>query len=149
VDEYLEATDLPKAFALFADPIQGGPGKVLEPHFIKTESHRFGKCTAQLLRELNFDITAEGEDLVQIRGIYEVDPRDTILFFEKEVGELLSAHGLLCYCIDEVRGQTFESVTFATSESKPLLDPARAFQCLTRHRRSLLILNPDATYSAP
>jgi len=149
VDEYLEAAEPIKAFALFADPIQGGQGKVLAPHFIKTESHRFGKCTAQLLRELNFDITAEGEDLVQIRGIYEVDPRDTVIFFEKEVGELLRAHGLLCYCIDEVRGQTFESVTFATSESKPLLDPARAFQCLTRHRKSLLILNPDATYSAP
>jgi hypothetical protein len=148
VDEYLEAVEPLKAFALFAYPIQGGPCKILAPHFVKTESHRFGQCTAQLLRELNFDITAEGEDVVQIKGIYEVDPRDTIIFFEREVGDLLSAHGLLCYCIDEVRGQTFESVTFATSESKPILDPARAFQCLTRHRKSLLILNPDATYSA-
>ncbi|ACE78182.2 triple gene block 1 [Hydrangea chlorotic mottle virus] len=148
VDEYIEAAEPIAAFAYFADPIQGGAGEILEPHFIKTESHRFGRCTAQLLRELNFEVTAEKEDVVQIKGLYEVDPKDTIIFFEKEVGNLLRAHGLVCYCINEIRGQTFDSVTFATSECKPEIDPAKAFQCLTRHRRSLLILNPDASYSA-
>nr|ACL01041.1 putative triple gene block 1 protein [Kalanchoe latent virus] len=146
-DEYLEG-DLPAwAFAAFADPLQGGSGEVQRAHFTKEESHRFGKCTAQLLRELNFSITASGEDIVQIRGLYEVDPQDTIIFYEREVGELLRAHCVEAFCIRDIRGQTFDSVTFVTANSKPI-DRELSFQCLTRHRRSLLILSPDASYTA-
>nr|APX54978.1 triple gene block 1 protein [Kalanchoe latent virus] len=146
-DEYLEGDLPPWAFAAFADPLQGGSGKVLRAHFIKEESHRFGKCTAQLLRELKFSVTASGEDVVQIRGLYEVDPQDTIIYYEREVGELLRAHCVEAYSICEIRGQTFDSVTFVTANSKPI-DRELSFQCLTRHRRSLLILSPDASYTA-
>nr|QWT83585.1 triple gene block 1 protein [Passiflora latent virus]UZP17296.1 Triple gene block 1 Protein [Passiflora latent virus] len=147
IDEYVEKGLPEGVFAAFADPLQGGSGRVLRAHFIKTESHRFGKCTAQLLRELDFSVTAYGEDLVQISGIYDVDPRDTVIYFEPEVGNLLAAHSIEAFCIEEIRGQTFESVTFVTSQSTPI-DRAKAFQCLTRHRKSLLILCPDATYTA-
>lgn len=146
IDEYLSG-ELPQGvFAVFADPLQGGPGQVLRAHFIKRESHRFGRCTAQLLRELNFDVTAEGEDVVQVADIYTIDPRDVVIYYEKEVGELLRNHSVEAFCVSEVRGRTFESVTFVTASNSPI-DRANSFQCLTRHRSSLLILCPDASYT--
>lgn len=147
-DEYLAGDWPPWAFALFADPLQGGSGRVLRAHFVKTESHRFGQCTAQLLRSLNFEVHATGEDLVQICDIYTIDPRDTVIFFEKEVGQLLARHSVEALCISQARGKTFDSVTFVTTEQNPVKDRAAAFQCLTRHRKSLLILCPDATYTS-
>lgn len=147
-DEYLAGDWPPWAFALFADPLQGGGGSVLRAHFIKFESHRFGQCTAQLLRSLNFEVHATGEDLVQICDIYTIDPRDTVIYFEKEIGQLLARHSVEAFCISQVRGKTFDSVTFVTTEQGPLKDRAAAFQCLTRHKKSLLILCPDATYSS-
>lgn len=147
-DEYLAGDWPPWAFALFADPFQGGGGRCLRAHFIKTESHRFGQCTAQLLRSLNFEVVATGEDLVQICDIYTIDPRDTVIYFEKEIGQLLARHSVEALCISQARGKTFDSVTFVTTEQGPFKDRAAAFQCLTRHRKSLLILCPDATYSS-
>lgn len=146
-DEYIEGVAPSWAYAIFADPLQGGQGVVRRAHFVKRHSHRFGKCTAQLLKELQFDVTADQEDSVQISDIFKVDPRDTVIYYESEVGQLLQQHSVEAYCISEIRGQTFESVTFVTAENGPT-DRAKAFQCLTRHRRSLLILCPDATYTA-
>lgn len=145
-DEYIEGKVPEWAYAVFADPLQGGQGAAKRAHFIKRHSHRFGKCTAQLLRELQFDVTADSEDLVQISGIYDVDPKDTVVYYEASVGKLLKDHSVEAYCISEIRGQTFESVTFVTAENSPV-DRTKAFQCLTRHRKSLLILCPDATYT--
>nr|CAB57959.1 25kDa protein [Lily latent virus] len=145
-DEYLEGAVPTWAFAVFADPLQGGPGTVRRAHFIKRKSHRFGKCTAQLLTELGYAVEAEGNDVLQIQGLYDAEPQGTVLFYEPEVGELLRQHSVPAYCISEIRGQSFTSVTFVTGESYPV-DRALAFQCLTRHCSSLLILCPNATYT--
>nr|QBS17039.1 triple gene block protein 1 [Lily symptomless virus] len=145
-DEYIEGDAPPWAFAVFADPLQGGPGPVLRAHFIKRRTHRFGKCTAQLLNDLSYEVESDLADVVQIQGIYETDPQGTVVYYEACVGNLLRAHSVPAYCISEIRGQTFESVTFVTSENHPV-DRALAFQCLTRHRSSLLILSPNATYT--
>lgn len=147
-DEYLAGEHPAWAFAVFADPSQGGRAPVLRAQFIKRESHRFGEATATLLRELGFDVTAKGEDLVEIADIYSKDPEGVIIFHEREVGALLEAHGVEGFCIQSIRGQTFESVTYITSENCPLSDRTLSFQCLTRHRKKLLILCPDASYTA-
>nr|ACV31389.1 triple gene block protein 1 [Ligustrum necrotic ringspot virus] len=147
LDEYLGGPVPDGVFAVFADPLQGGPGRPLRAHFIKKVSHRFGRATAQLLRDLNFEVEATNDDVVQVSGLYETDPRDTIIYCETEIGNLLKAHSVEAYCVSEIRGKTFESVTFVTSENSPR-DRALAFQCLTRHRKSLLILCPDASYSS-
>nr|AVL25844.1 TGB1 [Potato virus S] len=146
VDEYTEGPIPEQAYALFADPLQS-ESEPLRAHFIKRESHRFGKCTAALLQDLGWQVTARGEDIVQIADIYTLDPKEQVIFYEKEVGDLLRAHGVPASCISEVRGATFEHVTFVTGENSPK-DRAAAFQCLTRHSKSLLILCPDATYTA-
>ncbi|ABW69735.1 triple gene block protein [Ligustrum necrotic ringspot virus] len=147
LDEYLGGPVPDGVFAIFADPLQGGPGRPLRAHFIKKTSHRFGKATAQLLRNLDFEVEATNDDVVQVSGLYETDPRDTIIYCEAEIGSLLRAHNVEAYCVSEIRGKTFESVTFVTAENSPK-DRALVFQCLTRHRKSLLILSPDASYTS-
>nr|WGU30764.1 triple gene block 1 [Carya illinoinensis carlavirus 1] len=147
LDEYTLAEDLEEGwFAIFGDPIQANNRVVLRAHFTCNLSRRFGKCTAQFLRELGFDVIAEGDDLVQIAGVYEEDPRDTVIYYECEIGRLLRNHSVEAYHISEIAGKTFESVTFVTASSSPT-KRASAYQCLTRHRKNLLILAPNATYT--
>nr|UGL76515.1 triple gene block protein 1 [Chrysanthemum virus R] len=148
LDEYTLAENLSEGwFAIFGDPIQATNRVVLRANFTCNVSRRFGKCTAQLLRELNFDVIAEGEDIVQISGIYAEDPRDKIIYYEQEIGCLLKSHSVEASHISEIIGQTFDSVTFVTASNHPT-DRASAYQCLTRHRKNLLILAPNASYSA-
>jgi hypothetical protein len=147
-DEYLAGEHPPWAFAVFADPSQGGSAPVLRAQFIKRESHRFGGKTAKFLRGLGYDIIAEGEDSVEIADIYSKDPEGVVIFHEREVGALLDAHGIESNCIQSIRGQTFETVTYVTSENCPLSDSTLSFQCLTRHRKKLVILCPDASYTS-
>uniref|UniRef100_A0AAU6WKX6 Triple gene block 1 n=1 Tax=Pitahaya virus E TaxID=3144105 RepID=A0AAU6WKX6_9VIRU len=149
VDEYLNGPWIPNAFAVFADPLQGGTIAPKPADFICRISRRFGHCTAHLLQELGFDVQACGEDAVQVCDIYQVDPRDTIIFYEEEVATLLSRHNVQAYCVNELRGKTFESVTFVTSNSHiPPDSRADVFQALTRHRTKLLILCPNATFAS-
>jgi hypothetical protein len=147
-DEYIAGRHPSWAFAVFADPSQGGSGSVLRAQFVKRESHRFGSNTSSLLRELRFDITASGEDSVEVADIYSKDPEGVVLYHERAVGDLLRAHGVESYCVQEIRGQTFETVTFITAENSPVSDRTLSFQCLSRHRKRLLILCPNATYTA-
>nr|QYF50181.1 MAG: triple gene block protein 1 [Guangdong betaflexivirus] len=150
LDEYnLRAANTETFFAVFGDPIQANLDYSLRANFICRVSQRFGKCTAQLLDDLGFEVEAFGEDAVQIGGIYEVDPRDTIIYYEESVGCLLRRHSLEAFHISEIVGQTFESTTFVTSHSRlPRTDRATVFQCLTRHRRNLLIMCPNGSYTA-
>lgn len=148
LDEYTLAESLEEGwFAVFGDPIQANNRVVLRAHFTCNLSRRFGQCTAQLLRDLGFDVEAEGEDVVQISGIYVEDPRDKIIYYEQEVGCLLKKHSVEASHISEVTGQTFDSVTFVTASEHPE-DRASAYQCLTRHRKNLLILAPNASYTS-
>lgn len=147
-DEYLAGEHPPWAFAIFADPSQGGSAPILRAQFIKRESHRFGACTSDLLQSLGYEITAEGIDSVEIADIYSKDPEGVVIFHERDIGQLLLNHGVECYCIQEIRGQTFDTVTYVTAENSPIGDKTLSFQCLTRHRKKLLILCPDATYTA-
>nr|WBW48282.1 triple gene block 1 [Chrysanthemum virus R] len=148
LDEYTLAESLSEGwFAVFGDPIQATNRVVLRAHFTCNLSRRFGSCTAQFLRELGFDVVAEGEDKIQISGIYAEDPRDKIIFYEPEVGCLLRSHSIEASHIKEVVGQTFDSVTFVTASEHPV-DRSSAYQCLTRHRKCLLILAPNASYAS-
>nr|QQG34554.1 TGB1 [Tagetes carlavirus 1] len=151
LDEYnLREVDKKEFIAVFGDPIQACVEHSLRAQFICRISRRFGTCTSQFLRTLGFEVEATGEDSVQLGGLYEVDPLDTIIYYEEDVGCLLRRHLLEAFDITEVVGQTFDSVTFVTSHSVlPRADRAKVFQCLTRHRRSLLIMCPNGTYSAP
>nr|QBL75477.1 TGB1 [Potato virus M] len=148
IDEYTLLSEVPHAFALFGDPIQSNSGAVQRADFVCSTSKRFGSATCSLLRELGWDIYSSGADLVQISDIYVKDPVGVVIYFEEEVGCLLRAHGVEALNLKEIVGRTFEVVTFVTSENSPTIDRPAAYQCMTRHRRALHILCPDATYTA-
>nr|QQX32700.1 TGB1 [Helenium virus S]QQX32706.1 TGB1 [Helenium virus S] len=150
LDEYnLEQADLSKFFVVFGDPIQANTIYTLRADFICRTSRRFGKCTAQFLRDLGYEVQAEGEDTVQQGGLYDVDPFDTIVYCEEEVGCLLRRHNLEARSAAEVIGKTFESVTFVTSrDSIPVNERAIYYQCLTRHKKRLLVMSPNGTLTA-
>ncbi|CAF04327.1 triple gene block 1 [Daphne virus S] len=148
LDEYNVLESIPDGvYACFGDPLQVAVQRNQEAHFVCNFSRRFGSATAQFLRGLGFEIAAEGQDTVEIRDIYAVDPKGQIVFFERSIGCLLKAHSVEAKHISEIRGQTFDHVTFVTESNDPRSDLPSAFQCLTRHRVSLLVLTPNATYS--
>nr|ATG34135.1 triple gene block protein 1 [Potato virus M] len=148
LDEYTLLTEVPQAFALFGDPIQSCTGSVRSADFVCSFSRRFGSATGSLLRELGWDIRSEGPDLVQVSDVFVKEPEGVVVYFEEEVGCLLKAHSVEAFSLSEIVGQTFEVVTFVTSENSPVINRAAAYQCMTRHRVALHILCPNATYSA-
>ncbi|AKZ66615.1 triple gene block protein 1 [Atractylodes mottle virus] len=150
LDEYTLGPFEPNLFfAVFGDPIQHKPSLSLRADFICCESRRFGRCTAQLLRTLGFEIQAEGDDVVNLGKVYGSDLTSVILYYEPEVGCILRAHNLRAFNPEEVVGQTFECVTFITGKTVlPIEERELAYQCLTRHSKELHVLTPDATYSA-
>nr|QJZ28434.1 hypothetical protein 2 [Chrysanthemum indicum carlavirus] len=150
LDEYTRFSgDTSNFFALFGDPVQNPPRTLHRAHFKSTISKRFGKCTAQFLRGLGFEVESTKEDLVSIRGLYDFDPVGTVLYYEKEVGCLLRAHSIEAFEPEVVVGKTFETVTFVTAENH-IPEEARhlVFQCLTRHRSALHLMTPDASYTS-
>lgn len=147
LDEYTLLETVPGVFAVFGDPLQGLGKACLPANFTSIYSHRFGSATSQFLKGLDFEVLAEGNDCVQILDIFTAEPEEVLLYFEAEIGELLCRHNLSAKHIDEVQGATFDSVTFVTTENTPSADRVRAFECLTRHRRCLRILCPNATYT--
>lgn len=149
LDEYTLLTELPSGlFAVFGDPIQSNTNVVRSADFTCNRSRRFGRCTALFLRGLGFDVVAEGVDEVVVANIYSVDPIEQVVYFEQEVGCLLRAHLVNCKHYSEILGQTFEKVTFVTGESNLRANRVAAYQCMTRHCKKLLILTPDATFTA-
>nr|QPG93404.1 triple gene block 1 [Ligustrum virus A] len=149
VDEYTLGDQALNVFALFGDPLQSNQQVTLRADFICNFSNRFGSSTAKFLRSLGYNIEAEGTDTIEVCDIFSKDPEGQVVYFEREVGELLCAHGVDAKTAIEIQGQTFKCVTFVTAENQPLVDPIASFQCLTRHRQKLLILCPDASYSTP
>lgn len=148
IDEYTLSETNFEAFAIFGDPLQSNRQVPAQAHFICSFSHRFGASTANLLQSLGYRIDAEGEDSVLIEDIFSKDPEGQVVYFEKEIGKLLCDHRVEAKSVTEIVGQTYESVTFVTAENQPLQDPVATFQCLTRHRKKLLILCPNASYTA-
>nr|QYF50203.1 MAG: triple gene block protein 1 [Henan betaflexivirus 11] len=149
LDEYTLLEELPSGlFAVFGDPIQSNTQVVRSAHFTSNLSHRFGRCTAIFLRELGFDVEAEAEDKVVVADIYKAEPFEQVVYFEEEVGCLLRAHAVEAKHYRQIVGQTFEKVTFVTSQSNLRGNRVAAYQCMTRHRKELLILNPDASFTA-
>ncbi|CAJ43606.1 Triple Gene Block protein 1 [Narcissus common latent virus] len=149
LDEYTLIEDVPGAFALFGDPIQVNTTSVKPADFICYTSRRFGSATSTLLKALGWPVEASGNDLVQIHHIYSFEPTGVVIYFEEEIGCLLREHCVAALGLEEIRGKTFDTVTFVTSENSPLISREAAYQCLTRHRLALHILCPNATYTAP
>lgn len=147
LDEYTLGESIPQGvFAVFGDPCQSPTGFCLPADFLGKVSKRFGVNTAALLRSFNFEVEATGEDEVIIEDIFSGELVGTVIYHEEEIGCLLARHSVEASSISDIQGKTFDIVTFVTACNAPE-DRVRDFQCLTRHRKILKILCPDATYS--
>nr|UXX34116.1 triple gene block protein 1 [Jasmine virus C] len=148
IDEYtLSPQPIQSVLALFGDPCQPGVDQGLVANFLGNFSRRFGSNTAALLQKLGFNVRAEGEDTVQVLDIFKAEPTGVIICFEQEVQKLLCAHNLEYHTIQEIQGSTFQEVSFIVSGPFQIERAREHFLCLTRHRRTLNILCPNATYT--
>ncbi|QQZ48549.1 TGB1 [Garlic yellow stripe associated virus] len=148
LDEYQVVEDLSNFNILFGEPNQHTDTR-FEADFICQHSERFGTSTAALLNGLDFEITAEGEDIVAFGGIFSTDIEGTIVACEEPIYKILDAHRANYLRVCEARGLTFDTVTFITSSRTiPFDRRAQHYICLTRHRKKLLILNEWASYGA-
>nr|QYF50197.1 MAG: triple gene block protein 1 [Xinjiang betaflexivirus 2] len=150
VDEYcIGDWEALKPAILFGDPCQGVLSKVLRPDFIKTKTQRFGNATCTLLRSLGFQIESTQEDIVVFCTPFDFEPEGQIIALGQEACDLLNRHRVPFKKPCCIRGSTFSVVTLVTEFSHlSEVVSSELYQCLTRHRNKLIILNPDAAFSS-
>ncbi|QPI34839.1 TGBp1 [Camellia ringspot associated virus 4] len=149
LDEYLERSVPFKCIGYFADPNQY-EAKPERAHFICSTSLRFGSNTAELISSLGFPCKSVKQDIIKFESIFRhnFESEDVIVTFEPEIEKLLTDHKVEFKSYCEIRGSTFDSVCFITlGERFTEKDKYKAYICLTRHRKSLTILTPDASYT--
>nr|QIJ97067.1 Triple gene block protein 1 [Papaya mild mottle associated virus] len=147
LDEYQRLTSFPEGVqAVFGDPTQSCSPYILAPHLICWRTHRFGSETCALLNSIGFPVNSVKIDSVRIRDIYSEELVGQTICCEPEVEKLLSAHGVPFLNHTEVIGQTYDKVTFVTSNQISRANRQNHLICLTRHSLELLILCPDGLY---
>nr|WIW79892.1 triple gene block protein 1 [Nerine latent virus] len=152
VDEYTEGNfSVLKPKIIFGDPNQTGKQVKIECNFIGTETRRFGKSTCEFLNKRGYQITSTEEDSLRIKNIYSAEPIGIIIAVEEEVKKLLRAHCLEFKDEVSARGETYDEVTFVTSDSQRNDCEYRwkSYIATTRHRKKLLILSGDASDTSP
>ncbi|QCG75823.1 TGB1 [Sweet potato virus F] len=134
-----------KFAAIFGDPLQEIP-RALYPQatFVCNFTRRFGRETAEYLRRLGVDITSEREDKLTIEHIFSGKISGIVIAFEEVIIKLLNAHGCEFRRPQEVRGETFDKVTFiCTGRRARECERHLVYIALTRHRELLQILTAD------
>ncbi|AAZ15107.1 triple gene block 1 protein [Hippeastrum latent virus] len=148
IDEYTLCPSIPAGtLAVFGDPCQPGIDHKLTAHFICKDSKRFGSQTSEFLCKLGFEISAKGQDEVVVQELFDSEPRGVIVFLHKEVECLLRAHSAEGFSCQQVQGKTFDEVCFISAEPFEAARAKEHYICLTRHRKRLQILCPNATYT--
>lgn len=147
LDEYQRLPSVPDGVdVLFGDPTQSCNPLLLNPDFYCLDTKRFGEETCKLLRSLGFEIHSKLEDKLVIEDIFEGEPEGQVVCFHSEVIELLTSHNLDFKTPEQVLGQTFEVVTFITAEPFQKEESQLYLIALTRHKKLLKILAPQATF---
>nr|QVU24953.1 triple gene block protein 1 [Nerine latent virus] len=147
IDEYTEGNFTAfKPKIIFGDPNQTGKKVEVQCNFIGTETKRFGKSTCKFLNARGYQINSSREDELLVEYIYSGEPIGVIIAVEEEVKKLLRAHHLSFKDEKSSRGETYDEVTFVTSDAKRNDCEYRwkSYIATTRHRNKLLILSGDA-----
>lgn len=147
LDEYqaVDPVHYPKFAAIFGDPLQEIPRSISpQASFVSNITRRFGRETATYLVKLGVDISSEREDKLSIEYIYSGEITGVVIAFESEVIRLLNSHSCKFKRPEEVRGETFEEVTFiCTGRKVTECERHLVYIALTRHRKQLKILTAD------
>nr|WND63752.1 triple gene block proteins 1 [Sweet potato chlorotic fleck virus] len=149
LDEYqaVDQVHYSKFAAIFGDPLQEIPKSIYpQASFVGNVTKRFGKETALYLSKLGVDITSEREDKLEIEYIFSGKLVGIVIAFEEEIIRLLRSHGCSFRRPLEVRGETFDRVTFVcTGRRVTECERHLVYIALTRHRDQLKILTADVT----
>lgn len=138
IDEYL-AAEHNNAKVLLADPLQY-PGHPKYCHFISRVSHRFGRRTAEKLTQLGIPCSSTRFDILLTENIWKVVIEGQVIAWDPAVCKLLQAHGVAHKSPEEVRGETFDTVTVLhPTEKVPEAEQFLLYIALTRHRTKLII----------
>lgn len=139
IDEYLGGS-FTGAKVILCDPYQYSE-TAQEAHFTQNTSKRFGRNTAKLLRSLEFDVESEREDVLLTTDIWQEEIQGTIIAYEEEVQQWVSAHGAICLHPREIRGKTFQETTVICTDLQVCCEELRhlLYVALTRHRTKLII----------
>lgn len=137
-----------KPFALFGDVCQFFDSTRAYPvaDWCKTVSHRVNKSTCDYLQRFGFEITSSVQGELTFGGLYEKELQGTVITYCTKVSDLLGAHRVEHYTLENCRGSEFAEVSLCLSDSEiHKEDLAKFYVCATRSRGSLLILTPDAS----
>nr|QFZ79274.1 triple gene block protein 1 [Sweet potato chlorotic fleck virus] len=152
LDEYqaVDPVHYSKFAAIFGDPLQEIPKSIYpQASFVCNATKRFGKETVLYLNKLGVDITSEREDKLDIEYIFSGKIVGIVIAFEEEIIKLLSSHSCSFRRPQEVRGETFDRVTFVcTGRRVTECERHLVYIALTRHRDQLKILTADVTNAA-
>nr|BAI60068.1 triple gene block protein 1 [Melon yellowing-associated virus] len=146
LDEYqvADSGSFWKFVAIFGDPQQNFLTKSFPASYICNLSHRFGSETAEYLRKSGIDVHANKSDKLSIEHIFSGKLIGTILAFERPVIKLLNSHNCQFKRPEEVRGCTFDKVSFVTVGSGyKECEKHLAYICVTRHTEELKILSAN------
>lgn len=143
IDEYLGG-DYPDAKLIFCDPYQYTT-TALEAHFTQNTSKRFGKNTAKLLRALDFNVESDREDIVLTTDIWQEEIQGTLIAYEPEVVNWVTAHGAICFPAEDIRGRTFPETTLVCTNLRNCCEELRhlLYVALTRHKTKLVIASQE------
>ncbi|MBH0063517.1 TGBp1 family protein [Pseudoalteromonas sp. NZS71] len=146
IDEYI-GQELPEGTAFcFADPNQF-PFSCPDAHFTCYQSKRFGNQTCDFLGKLDCAAFSYKSDQLIFEKLFAGSLEGQIVCYEKEIFDLLDRHNLEYKRDCQIRGSTFDIVTFITaSDSFEPEDRYKVYLCLTRHRSVLRILSPSGRF---
>lgn len=127
--------------ALFGDPYQGSTR--LEPHFVKSISHRVPRPICTFLTNLGFQISGLREGTVLQLPLFSTKPQSPtpkVLHLGPVSSALTHSHGVCSSSTTDVQGQEFDHVTLVCHSSE-LKDRAQLYVAATRSLNSLHILS--------
>ena len=146
LDEYqvVDPIHYSKFVVLFGDPQQAFLQRPPLANFTCIVSHRFGKNTAYYLRKSGIDVVSDKEDKFSIDYIFTGKIVGVVVAFESAVLKLLDSHNCAYLQPKDIRGCTFEKVTYVTTgTSLATCERHLAYICVTRHTEELLILSAN------
>nr|ANI85499.1 triple gene block protein 1 [Asian prunus virus 2] len=146
IDEYI-GQDLPGSTTFcFADPNQF-PYTCPDAHLTSYQTKRFGDQTCTLLGKLDCAPFSYKQDQKIFEKLFAGDIEGQIVCYEEEIFNLLDRHGADYKKDCQIRGSTFDIVTFITaSDTFEPEDRYKVYLCLTRHRSILRILSPEGKF---
>ncbi|ABV58372.1 triple gene block protein 1 [Peach chlorotic mottle virus] len=139
LDEYLSGEFGTGFDCFFSDPHQNS-GDCAPAHFVGRSSQRFGRNTAGLLQSLGYSVNSAKDDELIFENVFRAELEGAVICVEKNVEDFLRWNHCEYRLPCQVRGSTFEVVTFIHELPLDQLVGPDLYIALTRHSKKIQIL---------